>query len=431
MSTVAWMSFDEDQQRRTYLLMRALSEAGTMDQLGFGLVRDLLAARLTPGVTSLMTRARYLLFVPWIYQELEGSSAGKLREFARKREGHLAWYLDRYAAAHPGNRETGIIGRLSGADARQPASATYWGMLLRLGIATGSSGALDYCRRLAEEKSARTQKSMMHGDETLVSDRATSLWSELPANPTPKFLEGDPAFTGFDLSLGEAEFLRERFVRAEQDIPDDRKSLIHAALTMHHWVEKPSPWLVPWPGLGAETSLLVELAMEFDWTTYGTRVMYNYLCSTMLPPDDERREALLEKYRDAMGEWLDEMVREPARQDWLSQLDRWVLAEVRNSAARRQRWTTLRRFVAQWEQLVLRRPKADELLAAPDAQELIRRRESVLKGSRSRLAAPGGIKDWEGESSYFHLDYNWATANRLITDIHRGLGTPTLSEGDR
>ena len=195
-SSVAWMSFDEDQQRRTMLLMQALSESGTLDQLGFGLVRDLLSSHLTPGVTSLMTRARYLLFVPWVYQELQGASATTLREFARQREGHLASVLDQYAHAHLDSIQTGIIGRLKGDRARQPASSTYWGLMRAIGIVGESSGPNDYCRQVSEEKAAKGRRAMMHTDDSLVAERAADLWAaEIPANPTPGFPADSKAFT--------------------------------------------------------------------------------------------------------------------------------------------------------------------------------------------------------------------------------------------
>ena len=74
-SQVAWLNFDADQQRRTQLMMAALEGQGTIDELGLGVIRDLISATLHPGMTVLYTRAKYLLFVPRIYSTLSGASS--------------------------------------------------------------------------------------------------------------------------------------------------------------------------------------------------------------------------------------------------------------------------------------------------------------------------------------------------------------------
>ncbi len=43
------MSFDAEQQRRTQLMMAALASQGTVDELGLGTARDLIAGALHPG----------------------------------------------------------------------------------------------------------------------------------------------------------------------------------------------------------------------------------------------------------------------------------------------------------------------------------------------------------------------------------------------
>ena len=48
-SGVAWLSFDAEQQRRTQLMLAALSNQGTVDELGLGVFRDLMACHCTQG----------------------------------------------------------------------------------------------------------------------------------------------------------------------------------------------------------------------------------------------------------------------------------------------------------------------------------------------------------------------------------------------
>jgi hypothetical protein len=46
-------------------------EHDTRDELGLGSVRDAFADILFPGTSTIMTRARYFLLVPWAYLKLE------------------------------------------------------------------------------------------------------------------------------------------------------------------------------------------------------------------------------------------------------------------------------------------------------------------------------------------------------------------------
>ncbi|CAN5415544.1 hypothetical protein BH20CHL6_BH20CHL6_08750 [soil metagenome] len=46
-------------------------DKGTLDELGFGTIRDSFSDHFVPGISTLQTRARYLLFVPWLYQRIE------------------------------------------------------------------------------------------------------------------------------------------------------------------------------------------------------------------------------------------------------------------------------------------------------------------------------------------------------------------------
>jgi len=52
-------------------LLGLFAETESRDELGIGQVRDAFSDLLFPGTSTLHTRARYLLIVPWCYQEAE------------------------------------------------------------------------------------------------------------------------------------------------------------------------------------------------------------------------------------------------------------------------------------------------------------------------------------------------------------------------
>lgn len=75
-SSFAWLDYSEDERRRMLDAVDLFSEKGTRDEMGIGAVRDAFADLFFPGTSTIQTRARYFLFVPWIYGSL--GSAGHL-----------------------------------------------------------------------------------------------------------------------------------------------------------------------------------------------------------------------------------------------------------------------------------------------------------------------------------------------------------------
>lgn len=67
-STLTWLSHDTAERDRTLRLIELFKESGTVDELGIGSIRDTFADAFFPGTSVLQTRARYLLFVPWLLE---------------------------------------------------------------------------------------------------------------------------------------------------------------------------------------------------------------------------------------------------------------------------------------------------------------------------------------------------------------------------
>ena len=71
-STLSWLDSSEQERNTVLELVSALNEPGTLDELGIGTIRDTFADALFPGTSTIQTRARYFLFIPWILQMVEG-----------------------------------------------------------------------------------------------------------------------------------------------------------------------------------------------------------------------------------------------------------------------------------------------------------------------------------------------------------------------
>src|SRR5687768_11057877 len=96
-STFGWLDYSEAQRRQMLEIVDLFREKGTLDELGFGSIRDAFADHFFPGTSTLHTRARYLLFVPWIYLRIESERVAyaHVDSRARKDQAALARALQR------------------------------------------------------------------------------------------------------------------------------------------------------------------------------------------------------------------------------------------------------------------------------------------------------------------------------------------------
>lgn len=69
-SSFTWLDYSEQDKRKMLDVISLFSEKTTRDELGIGSVRDAFADLFFPGTSTIQTRARYFLFIPWIYLDL-------------------------------------------------------------------------------------------------------------------------------------------------------------------------------------------------------------------------------------------------------------------------------------------------------------------------------------------------------------------------
>src|SRR5277367_442475 len=130
MSSLAWIDFDEAERQRAQRIMALFQERESRDELGLGSIRDSIADHLFPGTSTIQTRLRYMLFIPWLFRTLEGRDVpeSQLRTEARALEIRLADALKR------GGETNGVIGRDAGPRLQRLPSSVYWAGLGAWGI---------------------------------------------------------------------------------------------------------------------------------------------------------------------------------------------------------------------------------------------------------------------------------------------------------
>lgn len=390
MSSLAWIDFDEAERQRAQRIMALFQERESRDELGLGGIRDSIADHLFPGTSTIQTRLRYMLFIPWLFQILESSSgaAEQLAAEARALENRLA------NALKAGGESNGIIGRDAGADLQRLPSSVYWAGLGSWGIRLfpGSTDNLFSSMRHLQ----RSRPWVRESDDSASEAQALKIWTpSLP--PRPKNLLEAAAFR---LSPDEAQFIIDRLVLHQP----------HSLLaTLARRAGTPADCRFIWehPNLShfpEEMRTLVSHGEVFSSVMHGASLLYNLLLS-----DLRAQPAWIEDYKARLQEWRDELDM-PAIRAW--SLDAfWQSVDHPAHSIR----PAAKRFVAEWLMLVRDGSISDGIQT--QAAQLVQDRERRLKTSQSRFANRAVRDRWTGASGTERLSFRWAQAKAHLRDL--------------
>ena len=233
MSSFAWLDYSETRSPHRLYLIDQFRERDTRDELGIGAIRDGFADLFFPGTGTVQTRARYFVFVPWVYQELERRKvcSDAIRARARRDEARLI-----EALLQSGESE-GVIGSQRREQLKRMPSNIYWQGLGRLGILR-FHGSQDRYHRSLDRFYKIGGLELRSDDGELVNRNGARNWiATLPPAP-----DGFPDGATFDLTQPESVFIRERITQAgphslfhffadlDETVPDIAAPWEHAAL---------------------------------------------------------------------------------------------------------------------------------------------------------------------------------------------------------
>ena len=68
-SIFGWLDGDDAHRKQMLEVVKLFQDQSSVDELGIGSVRDAFSDTLFPGTSVLHTRARYLLFIPWLLKD--------------------------------------------------------------------------------------------------------------------------------------------------------------------------------------------------------------------------------------------------------------------------------------------------------------------------------------------------------------------------
>lgn len=395
--TITWLDLtarDRDRMRR---VLDLFTEKGTTDEMGLGTLRDAFSNTLFPGTSSIQTRLRYVLFIPWLYQRLEknGIDSDALAGKAKKAE------LDLIGPLGDNEDSEGVIGARARTTLIRLPSSVYWAALVRWGIFVPAQSQSWYHTHFS---------SLIQGrNDCGRADDPGVIWTRRPTwHPRlPKPPQGFPWETSFALTGTEADFLRGRLEEG-------------CAGSLLAWMAREgsySPAANFWDdpdALRASEGIrtVIELARRFSLHLEGAPLLYNLLLAERRHAHQGSDDELIEEYHAELAEWA---ARESA--------ETVFNAETLWDFAAREGVRVVEpqlRFVEAWSRRIA---EIGASAVTDDAflRSHIEHRERTLKGNRARLSNLGRLLDWSGRVGIGRMHFRWFRVRQLLSDLHLGL----------
>lgn len=392
---LGWIDFSKEDRQKALDVINLLSEQGAVDELGIGIVRDAFANYFFPGTSTIQTRAKYFLIVPYILRDAVDGRYGKdVNRILRAIDTEEKECGIKLLESNP--KAEGVIGTRvlpKGWVARKP-SDIYWNGIRTYGI------FCDYGLSIPEYVSLavklNTQKSSAklgnRNDEAEENEKDdsdagdimnVSFWN-LPIyhdnwrdNLTIELTNEEAFYLDKQIQKGAKGTLLEYVLKNRIDM-NKYEDFVSMATELSEKVEE-------------KLAYMMKLACEFNNLVYMSRVRFNVMLS------EEENEV-------AVSEWdrLKPQVKRRANVD---------LSAVFNKLELHNPGTYL--FLSKLQE-------AFKALDIDAADELIKKRERQLKGiNRAKLNRTKEFdhSKWVGGGE---LDYRFSNARRIINDIYSG-----------
>lgn len=392
-SALTWIDHDSVARGKSLEIIGLFKERDSRDELGLGAIRDSFSDKLFPGTSTIQTRLRYMLIIPWVFKKLEANKVPSSEIEARARRAELQLIKPLTES----NDSAKAFGAEAGQDLKRLPSDVYWAGLGDWGIRRFNGSINDYFGSLDRIYAVRKQTDV-HGDDAAGGSDVLTWHPHLPDPP-----ENFPWELSFSLTREEAEFLRDTIVTAAGE------SLLGWLAREKRLAHIDRPWEHPDLARFPEsTRALLQHAHLFSDVMRGAAILYNL----MLAEIDDRKD-LVDEHRGGISGWADALD-ERKFSEW-SLPDLWEA--VRNS--RHTIKPRACRFVEKWVQYAGENPHG--VIDNKEARDLVQKREQALKKNRSRFANARAREQWSGYAGIRPMTFRWPIAQTFLEDLVRGL----------
>jgi len=398
-SIFSWVDFSDEDREKMVQIIRQLRQQDTIDELGIGSVRDSIANILFPGTSTIQTRAKYVLFVPWILKKMEKNKvpSENISQRVKQEEIKLCNSLLKMGV------KDGVIGAIAGEGLQRFPSSIYWAGLQTWGIRKFRGSLNDYYQGLNSYYHLKKGNITHDDQQVLLYHDFGENWDEgLPESPQEL-----PGKEGLDLNKNEAQYLLEKL------LINCRESLLTNIINLRKTAKKDFVWENTFiDKLNNDLQIKVMHAQNFSEIMQGAALVYNYLLA-----EKKESEELMNKYKEKLAEWQIAMSsRAEIFLNWnLEHFWNLVYSERTINVSSRTK-----RFIDQWIGIVLK--NIDDIFTnKEEINHLIYERELEVKGRRARLRNPDYLAKWNGAAGTQQLDYRWHVVKKIVNDIILGL----------
>ena len=400
----AWLDHDEGERRKMLEVVNLFREKGTVDELGIGTIRDAYSEHFFPGTSTIQTRTRYFLLVPWMYLRIEAERvpSAEANRRARRYQADLA----RALRVGGGTESGGVIGIQAGENLQRPPSIVYWSGLRRWGIRLFDGSLERYHAGLdAMYRAERGGLRSDDGERELIEPARRAWHAGIPDPPSDLW-----ETASLTLTRQEAAYLQERI-------------LLSAPGTLLAWLAERLPSVgkvgAPWElsmanDLPGPLAADVEHARLFSLAIGGAPILYNLMLAERSVAERISTDAdRIHGYRAELARWTEELRADVRIGNW-NTAEFWVRT---HQILPRLRPATFR-FANRWIDRSLAR--TGDVGGDAELRQLIAARERAKKGPLARLHNRHPLERWSGRSGIGRLTYRWREAQVVTEDLQRG-----------
>ena len=394
---LGWIDFSKEDREKVLDVINLLQKEGAVDELGIGIIRDAFSNYFFPGTSTVQTRAKYLLIVPYILKEaadgLYGNEVSQIMKRIDMEEKNCGLLFMKNCPS-----EDGIIGKRvlpNNWVARKPSNI-YWNGIRTLGIFSDHSLSISDYISLSSMVRKQKKAHINLGNRNDSNDENES--DDLDAVGTQMI----PYFTlpdtykidwrdnlSIQLNMDEAVFLRKQIIKS---IPDTLFAfLLKENIDSDRYENFEALYMELKNQVSDEMANMMHLACDFNKLVYAARIRYNLMLS------DFQNE-------EAFSEW--EIYKKKLRE--IAGVDLELIYEKLNI----QNYS-VKKFFNQLRE-AFSNNNIDEI------DRMIRNREKDIKGAnRAKLNHVGDydVQSWIGGK---WLDFRFFDACKIIRDIYQG-----------
>lgn len=409
-SSLGWIDFSESDRQKVLKVIDLMNGENMVDELGIGIIRNALSDAMFPGITTIMTRAKYFFIVPRILYSflMDKTVKVKAKEYLSKKENDIMENLSRF---YNYEEKKGVIGitvakrnatlQLKNRQelVRKP-SAIYWTGISSYEIYTGEFSLVNFLEDLDKKKKSNQNYIYKNKEGESGEDRDTVEIQTSISLPDYN-LKWEDALT-LDLTPGEADTLKQKIIdqfgsSLLAKVLQDQNAIkdFLSARSFDEMTRMPFVNFLP-----KENQEIIKTSRGFWQILKGAHIRFNILLHK-----SHGSPSYLQEVEGKWNEWLREM----DEFNW-EEFDEDLLWDITNVKSVIKESTKI--FIKQWTELVRTRQ-----LKTEDLDALIKDQERNIKKYRAKLREENDDK-YDGWTGISELNYRFNNAKTIIQDIY-------------